>query len=106
MDTAIYNGDFLTAAGGIPVEYTGRDELLQQVYLRLKVKRGSLPYAPTLGSRLHTLTPGTTTQEAVLTFIAEAMEGCSNAEILSAEMTETGIAVEVRTPYGTGTITI
>lgn len=106
MDTAIDQGDFAVQFGGIPKECDQREALLQQVYLRLKARRGTLPYLPKFGSRLHTLTEKTRTQEAVLTCIAEAMDGCETVQITRTTVTDDAILVEVSTPYGSGTITI
>ena len=55
MDTAIEKGDFATDAGGIPKPLFGLEQQLQQVYLRLKGRRGCFYYDPFFGSRLHTL---------------------------------------------------
>ena len=55
MDTAIAKGDFATDVGGIPKVISGLEQQLQQVYLRLKGRRGCFCYDPFFGSRLHTL---------------------------------------------------
>ena len=106
METAVYGGDFLLTAGGIPRECTKKEAVLQQVYVRLAAKRRSLPYLPELGSRLHALPDRARTTEAVLTCIAEAMDGCEEAEIIGTVVEDGRIAVEVMTPYGAGTVVI
>lgn len=106
METAVYNGDFLLTPGGIPKECTAREAVLQQVYVRLAVKRGSLPYLPTLGSRLHALPDRARTIEAALSCIAEAMEGCEDAEIIGTAVEDGRITLEVMTPYGRGTVIV
>lgn len=106
METACYGGDFLLTAGGIPKECTPKEAVLQQVYVRLAAKRGGLPYLPALGSRLHALPDRARTTEAVLACIAEAMEDCTDAEILSTTVEDGRITAEVMTPYGRGTVIV
>lgn len=55
MDTALKDGDFLCDARGFPAEVDGVNEILQQIMIRLTVKKGSFAYDRTLGSELHTL---------------------------------------------------
>ncbi len=105
MDTALYNGDFLCTAGGIPVELTGQAALLQQAAIRLKARRGAFPYDPGLGSRLSALEPGTVTLETALACIEEALEG-SGLEAVSTVVSEEGVTVEIATAYGNGSIVI
>ena len=106
METAIHGGDFLLTSGGIPKECAPKEAVLQQVYIRLAARRGSLPYLPELGSRLHTLPDRARTTEAVLTCITEAMEGCEDAEIIGTLVEDGRITAEVMTPYGRGTVII
>lgn len=49
MDTAVYNGEFTLDSRGMPYSITGLAELLQRVYISLKVKRGSFIYSRNLG---------------------------------------------------------
>lgn len=105
MDTAIANGDFQKAASGLPVSLTGLAEQLQRAYIRLGCQRGSFPYSPTLGSNLSALTDQTRTLEAVLPMIEAAMEG-SGLTVIATALTQEGIAVTVRTPFGSGTVAI
>lgn len=106
MDTAIGNGDFLQTSGGKPAELTGKAELLQQAYIRLKARRGAFPYDPKLGSRMHTLPPENRTIETVLACVEEAMHDCDSLEVVSTTVTEDGVAVEISTVYGNGTVVI
>lgn len=58
MDVLLQNGDLQTDRTGSPIKIDGAEELIQRALIRLAVKQGSLPYAPQLGSRLHTLGSG------------------------------------------------
>ena len=53
MDTAINNGDFLIDSRNRPFFVSDKEEILQQVLIRLTVKKGSFIYDPNLGSRLY-----------------------------------------------------
>lgn len=53
MDTAINNGDFLIDSRNRPFLISDKEEILQQVLIRLTVKKGSFIYDPNLGSRLY-----------------------------------------------------
>lgn len=55
MDTALNNGEFLLDVRGRPVQISGIQEILQQVLIKLTIKKGSFIYNPNLGSELHTL---------------------------------------------------
>lgn len=55
MDTLLINGGFDTARKGIPCLIEGREELEQQIMIRLRVRRGSFPYDKELGSRLYSM---------------------------------------------------
>ncbi len=106
METAYYGGDFCLTPGGMPAECTAKEAVLQQVYVCLAAKRGGLPYLPELGSRLYTLPDRARTTEAVLTCIAEAMDGCTDAEVIGTAVQDGCIILDVMTPYGRGTVTI
>lgn len=55
MDTAINNGDFLLNSNSRPYLISQPEEIIQQVLIRLTVKKGSFIYDPSLGSKLYTL---------------------------------------------------
>ena len=55
MDTALSNGDFLCDSRGFPVQISGNDEILQQILIRLSIKKGSFAYNRDLGSELYKL---------------------------------------------------
>ena len=102
MDTAIEKGDFATDVGGIPKPLFG---LEQQLYLRLKGRRGCFYYAPFFGSRLHTL-PEHPTREQILSCVEEALRDWAAVTVTSLEQTEEELVVSVTTDLGSGTVTV
>ena len=105
MDTAIQNGDFLRD-GGRPISIDGKDELLQRAYLRLQARRGAFPYDPQMGSRIPLLPPEELTVEAAMACIEEAMGDDPSLTAVGTTVTKSGVAVEIDTPYGRGTVVI
>ena len=105
MDTAIEKGDFVTDAGGIPKQLFGLEQQLQQVYLRLKGRRGCFYYDPFFGSRLHTL-PEHPTREQILSCVEEALRDWTAVTVTSLEQTEEELVVSVTTDLGSGTVTV
>lgn len=55
MDTLLSGGGLYKDDCGLPVMIEDMDEILQQIYIRLSVRRGSFAPDPELGSELHTL---------------------------------------------------
>ncbi len=55
LDTALSNGDFLLDSRNKLIQVEGYNELLQQVLIRLCVKKGSFVYDRNLGSNLYKL---------------------------------------------------
>ena len=49
------NGDYVPDGAGGFLRAEGTDELLQRVLWKLSIPRGSFPFLPDLGSRLHLL---------------------------------------------------
>lgn len=56
MELRMKDGDYVPDGQGGVLRCTGGAEVLQRVLYRLSVKRGSFPFLPELGSRLHLLT--------------------------------------------------
>lgn len=74
MDTAINNGDFLLNSVGKPFIISEEKEILQQVLIRLTVKKGSFIYDPNLGSNLYTIKPSQgNINNRVLSIVREAL---------------------------------
>ena len=57
MDMKWENGGIALGPSGIPQRVSGLEEALQNAALRLRLPRGSIPYAPDLGSGLAGLDP-------------------------------------------------
>ena len=57
MDLKWQPGGIVLGPGGLPQQVGGLEEMLQNVALRLTLRRGSLPYAYGLGSGLSDLDP-------------------------------------------------
>lgn len=98
MDTAIKNGDFLLDGRGYPVKITGIDEILQRVFIRLSVDRGSFIYDKSFGSELRRLSSQMVNlNEKALNLARDAIAEMSGVTVTSAsaEVTESGINVRV-----------
>lgn len=75
MELKIKNGDYVADGYGGLERVCGSEELLQRVLFRLRVRRGSFPFLPTLGSRLHQLgaQPRAQREAAAHAYAAEAL---------------------------------
>ena len=56
MAMRLLEGDYVPNAWGGFETVRGGEALLQRVFFKLKARRGSFPFLPELGSRLHLLT--------------------------------------------------
>ena len=59
MQTALENGDFLLTPQGLPRALVGEEATLQEILIRLSVRKGQFPLDSALGSELYTLTAHT-----------------------------------------------
>lgn len=75
MELKIKDGDYAADGCGGLERVSGSEELLQRVLFRLRVRRGSFPFLPTLGSRLHQLgaQPRAQRPAAAQAYAAEAL---------------------------------
>ncbi|MBQ3497280.1 MAG: hypothetical protein IJA73_04035 [Oscillospiraceae bacterium] len=75
MELKLKDGDYVADGYGGLVRVSGSEELLQRVLFRLCVRRGSFPFLPTLGSRLHQLgaQPRAQREAAAHAYAAEAL---------------------------------
>ncbi len=55
MDTALLNGDFLLSNRNKLLSIFGMDEILQRIFIRLSVPKGSFAYHRSFGSELYKL---------------------------------------------------
>lgn len=88
MELRLRNGDYVPDGVGGLLRVEGREALLQRVLFKLTVRRGSFPFLPELGSRLHQLGKISPAQRqaAAAQYAAEALEG----EALTVESVELG----------------
>ncbi|MDD4808207.1 MAG: hypothetical protein PHU30_06915 [Oscillospiraceae bacterium] len=87
MDVLLKDGDMVLDHRGMPVRIEGNRELAQQAVIRLAVKRGSLPYDPSFGSRLHQIRRfGSQKQmeQEALAAVREALAPMQKLRVLSA----------------------
>ncbi len=109
MDTALADGDFVCNTLGMPLVLEGKEELLQQVRIRLQARRGGFPYDPSLGSRLFRLEkqgdPAQRQREA-LEYVQEALSPMHQIDLQHVALTETGVQVGVSTDFGESAVEI
>lgn len=88
MELKLRDGDYIPDGVGGLLRIEGREALLQRVLLRLTARRGSFPFLPELGSRLHQLgkVPPAQRQAAAAQYAAEALED-EALTVESAELT-------------------
>lgn len=100
MDTALYDGDFKVDSTGYPIRISDLEETLQQVIIRLLVKKGSFIYDPELGSNLSNLkssyiSDGSLKQQA-LESIKQALKPLPNISVLDLKITLTDYYEKLR----------
>ena len=98
MDTALENGDIALDGRGYPRTITGMEEILQRVFIRLSVGKGSFIYDRSFGSELRRLSSQMVNlSEKALNLARDAIADMSGVVITSAsaEVTEAGINVRV-----------
>lgn len=103
MDTALKNGDIELDGRGYPIKITGMEEILQRVYIRLSVNKGSFIYDRSFGSELRRLSSQMVNlNEKALNLARDAVADMSGVMIASAsaEVTEKGIKVRVMVVVG------
>ena len=104
MEPKIVNGRFTANGLGMPEVLEGMEALLQRVYNRLNIKRGSFCYDPKLGSRIPEMKVWD--RMRVLQFAAEALLPCPEIRVTDAEMFGDRVEITVETPMGSGTVTV
>lgn len=92
MTLLLLDGDYVPDASGKLTSLDEVAELLQEVMLRLTLRRGSFPLLPELGSRLYLL-PGESpkNREALARqYVMEALEGLTEVRLRAVRYAETG----------------
>ncbi len=107
MDLKWEPGGVALGPGGVPLQVSGLEEMLQNVTLQLSMPRGSFPYGADLGSGLRELDPAeeNSTQRA-WALANETVMGSPGVKITQAAYdSESGAwCFTVETPLGTGQV--
>lgn len=107
MELLLNNGDY-TERDSRLVSVDGEREVLERAMFRLKVRRGSFPFMPELGSRLHLISREKPSERlsAARKYIAEAISD-EEVEISEIELSESGgeLTVEVGLEYSGARVT-
>lgn len=105
MELRIKDRDYVADRLGGLRRVDGWEELLERVLFRLSVRRGSFPFAPTLGSELHLLGRERADRRATAArqYAAEALVEEAGLEVTEVAVEETNgpTAVRVSLRYGT-----
>lgn len=83
-------------ACGMPERAVGREALLQEAYIRLRMTKGSFPYDREMGSLLHRLmeSPAAEREMMALAYAREALLPMAEVQAVDAHLAESS-AVEV-----------
>jgi len=97
MELYFKNGDYLPDGKGGFLRVRGREELLQRVLWKLRVRRGSFPFLPELGSNLHTLLREKAGQRNVLArqYVAQALQDEKDLTVRDVETVHNERGLEV-----------
>lgn len=107
MDLKLENGNIALGPGGLPQMVGGLEELLQNAWLRLSIRRGSLPYCRELGSGLWQWDPQEDhALDRAVALANEALLDLPGVRAKRAEATEDGVRFLMETPLGEGEIII
>ena len=92
MELNIVNGDYVPDGTGGLRRLQGAEEVLGRVLFRLTARRGSFPFLPELGSRLHRILrerPGAR-QALAAQYVAEALEAEQEIKVTGVEWQDRG----------------
>lgn len=97
MSLLLTGKDYVPDGNGGVVVAEGGDALLNEVLFRLAVRRGSFPFLPALGSRMHQLRreKPSAWEGLARQFAVEALEGLEDVVVTGAEVREEGGALMV-----------
>ena len=94
MSLLLQNRDYADDGnGGVAVAQDG-DELLGEVLFRLAVRRGSFPFLPALGSRMHLLrrVKPSERESLALQYAVEALEDLTDVTVTGASVRQEEVA--------------
>lgn len=87
MDCLLKDGDYVLDHRGRPMMIAGDAELAQRAMIRLAVKRGSLPFDPSFGSRIfqvRRMESQKKMQQEALSVVRDALAPIGQLQVLSA----------------------
>lgn len=86
MELELRNGDYIADGVGGLRRVGGREALLQRVLFRLTARRGSFPFLPQLGSRMHLLRRERPSEwdSLALQYAMEALEDMEGVQVTGA----------------------
>ena len=92
MELMVRDGDYVSNETGGYRRAEGSDELLQRVLWKLSIPRGSFPFLPELGSRLHLVLRERPSvwQTLCAQYVAEALREEREAAVTSVELKRQG----------------
>lgn len=92
MELKLINGDYVPDGKGGLCRQSGAQEVLSRVLYRLTARRGSMPFLPELGSRLHLVLRERPSvwQTLCAQYVAEALREEREAAVTSVELKRQG----------------
>lgn len=92
IELTVREGDYVPDGRGGFQRSEGDDALLQRVLWKLSVRRGSFPFLPELGSRLHLLPQAREGERLSLAkeYVAQALRDEQSLTVETVELRETG----------------
>ncbi len=87
MTPKIQNGDYVFKNTGNLIEISGKEEILQRAFFRLKAHYGEFELDRTLGSELHKLDLNTATNDRIFVYVTEALMPIEEIEVDAVEKT-------------------
>ena len=94
MERKLIRGDYVPDGRGGLIGLDGGQEVLARVLYRLTARRGSFPFLPELGSRLHQLGREKPSERPALAaqYVAEALREETDLAVRSVELRQDGAA--------------
>lgn len=107
QEIKVDRGEICDNGMGCPVMLEGLNAVLQRVYNRLNVIRGSFRYDRTLGSRIPEMdVRAEHADRLALRYAQEALLPCPDIRVEAARPGKNSVAVTVVTPLGRGKVTV
>ena len=85
METKIADGDYILNSRRCFVTATEFEEILRQVMICLKVKKGNFSFDPNLGNELYSLDLNEISIDMIKAYVCDALNGVKEAKVMSVE---------------------